>query len=151
NSRSYDALPYASEPFPSTHPALLGALARLFGIEAAPLNGARILELGCAVGGNIIPLAARHPDATLVGIDLSGARVAAAPAPLADLGLANIEVRCQGIDDLLDAADAPFDYIICHGVYSWVPAVVRESILRICRQRLSARGVAIVSYNVLPG
>jgi methyltransferase-like protein/trans-aconitate methyltransferase len=151
NSRSYDALPYVSEPFPTTHPALLGAIARLFATETAPLGGARILELGCAVGGNIIPLAAHHPDATVVGIDLSGAQIAAAQARISDLKLTNIEVRCQSIDDLLDVADAPFDYIICHGVYSWVPASVREAILRICRQRLSARGVAIVSYNVLPG
>lgn len=151
NSRSYDALPYVAEPFPSTHPALLGAIARLFATEAAPVGEARILELGCAVGGNIIPLAARHPQATLVGVDLSSAQVAAARARIADLKLANIEIRCQSIDDMLDTPDAPFDYIICHGVYSWVPQALRETILRICRQRLSARGIAIVSYNVLPG
>jgi methyltransferase-like protein/trans-aconitate methyltransferase len=151
NSRSYDALPYVPEPFPATHPALLGAIARLLAIDTAPLAGARILGLGCAVGGNLIPLAARHPDATLVGVELSGAQVAAACARIADLKLANIDIRCQSIDDMVDAADAPFDYIICHGVYSWVPVAVRDAILRICRQRLSARGVAIVSYNVLPG
>src|SRR3974390_1016954 len=151
NARNYDALPYVPEPFPNTHPALLGAIARLLAIEAAPPGEARILELGCAVGGNIIPLAARHPRTTVVGVDLSSAQVAAARARIADLKLANIEIRCQSIEQVLETADAPFDYIICHGVYSWVPAPLRETILRICRQRLSPRGVAVVSYKRLPG
>ena len=30
-----------------------------------------------------------------------------------------------------------FDYIICHGIYSWVPAPVREKILAICRDNLA--------------
>src|SRR6266700_2624123 len=119
-ARSYDALPYTADPFPGTHPSLLGAIARLFAVETAPLAQARILELGCAAGGNIIPLAARHPDAAVVGVDISGAQVAAARRRIADLKLANIEIRCQSFSDVLDVADAPFDYIICHGCYSWV-------------------------------
>jgi methyltransferase-like protein len=150
-SRNYDALPYTSVPFPNTHPAHTGAIARLFGLEAAPPAAARILELGCAAGGNIIPLAARAPGATVVGIDLSAAQIAAGQARIADLRLANIELRCASFSEVLDAGDAPFDYIICHGVYSWVPAPLRETILRICRTRLSERGVALISYNVLPG
>jgi SAM-dependent methyltransferase len=150
-ARSYDTLPYASDPFPFTHPAQLGAVARLFALDAAPPAGARILELGCASGGNIIPLAARLPGATVVGIDLSETQVAAGRARIAALGLKNIELRCQDISKLAAAADAPFDYIICHGVYSWVPAPVRDAILDICRRHLTPCGVALVSYNVLPG
>ena len=44
-----------------------------------------------------------------------------------------------------------FDYVICHGIYSWVPAPVRESILAICRDNLAPNGVAYISYNTLPG
>ncbi|HLH89404.1 MAG TPA: class I SAM-dependent methyltransferase [Xanthobacteraceae bacterium] len=150
-SRSYDALPYVSNPFPMTHPALTGAIARLFALEAAPLGGARVLELGCAAGGNIIPAAARHPDASVLGIDLSPAQVAGGRARIADLRLSNIEIRCQSFADFDGRTEGPFDYIICHGVYSWVPAPLRDAILRICRDGLSRRGVALVSYNVLPG
>jgi SAM-dependent methyltransferase len=149
-SRSYDALPYTSDPFPTTHPSLLAAIAHLFAVDAAPLTQARVLELGCASGGNIIPLAARHPQASFVGVDLSSAQVAAGRARIAQLGLSNIEIRCQSFSEL-DTRDAAFDYIICHGVYSWVPAPLREIILRICRKNLSPRGVALISYNVLPG
>jgi methyltransferase-like protein/trans-aconitate methyltransferase len=150
-SRSYDALPYVSNPFPLTHPALIGAIARLFALEAAPLGNARVLELGCAAGGNIIPLAARHPGASIVGVDLSPAQVAAGRARIADLRLTNIEIRCQSFADVAAGKAEPFDYIICHGVYSWVPAPLRDAILRICRDGLSPQGVALVSYNVLPG
>ena len=148
-ARSYDALPYTSDPFPATHPALVGAIARLFALDAAPLAQARVLELGCAAGGNIIPLAARHPQAAFVGLDLSGAQVAAGRARIAQLKLSNIELRCASFSEPA-ALGLAFDYVICHGVYSWVPAPLRETILRIC-SGLSPRGVALVSYNVLPG
>ncbi len=149
-ARSYDALPYASDPFPATHPSHLGAIARLFALDAAPLAQARVLELGCASGGNIIPLAARHPGAAFVGVDLSPAQVAAARARIAHLGLSNIEIRCESFS--APGSRGPcFDYIICHGVYSWVPAPLRETILRICRESLAPCGIALISYNVLPG
>src|SRR5690348_11047503 len=86
-ARSCDALPWVSDPFPFTHPSQLGAIARLFALEAAAPGEARILELGCASGGNIIPVAARHPGATIVGLDLSSAEVAAGRARIAALGL----------------------------------------------------------------
>jgi len=150
-ARSYDALPYGSDPFPFTHPSQLGAVARLFGLDVAPPAEARTLELGCASGGNIIPMAARLPGATVVGIDLSSTQVATGRARIAALGLTNIELRCEDFSALARAVEAPFDYIVCHGVYSWVPAPVRDAILALCRDKLSPRGVALVSYNVLPG
>jgi SAM-dependent methyltransferase/methyltransferase-like protein len=149
-SRSYDALPYISNPFPNTHPSLLGAIARLFALEARPLHEARVLELGCASGGNIIPLAARNPRASFVGVDLSEAQIEAGRARVARLGLSNIALRCQSFAEI-ERGEGAFDYIVCHGVYSWVPAPLREAILRICRENLSPCGVALVSYNVLPG
>jgi SAM-dependent methyltransferase len=149
-SRSYDLLPYVSNPFPRTQPSHLAAIARLFGLDAVPVGEARVLELGCASGGNIIPLAARNPRAAFTGVDVSGAQVAAAHARIAHLKLCNIDIRCMSFTEI-GAADGVFDYIICHGVYSWVAAPLREAILRTCRERLSPRGIALVSYNVLPG
>jgi methyltransferase-like protein len=46
---------------------------------------------------------------------------------------------------------SPFDYILCHGVFSWVPAQVQEKILEICSTMLSPDGIAYISYNALPG
>lgn len=146
----YDLLPYQSRAFPQSHPSRIGAIARLFGLPAAPLETARVLELGCASGGNIIPHAVACPRATFVGVDLARTQVAAGRARIAKLGLTNIEIRCQSFTEIGDELGS-FDYILCHGVYSWVPAAVQDAILRIIRARLSPVGVAFVSYNVLPG
>ena len=146
----YDLLPYQSKAFPQSQPSRLGAIAGLFGLEAAPLANAKVLELGCASGGNIIPYAVRYPHATFVGVDLARTQVAAGRSRISKLGLTNIEIRCQSFTEIGEEL-GKFDYIICHGVYSWVPGAVQDAILRIIRARLSPVGVACISYNVLPG
>lgn len=149
-ARSYDQMPYESRPFPQSHPAKSAAIARLFGLTPPDVATARVLELGCAAGGNLIPLAAANPDATCVGVDLSAVQVAEGMARIKGLGLNNIVLRQGSIADL-GPADGTFDYIICHGVYSWVPAPVQAAILRVSRENLAPDGVAYVSYNVFPG
>jgi|CXWL01.1.fsa_nt_gi SAM-dependent methyltransferase len=146
----YDLLPYPSMPYPQTQPQRLAAAAILHGIDPPPPERARVLELGCASAGNIIPLAARFPEARFLGVDLARRHVEEAHEQIAALGLSNIEVRQGDITQLSFGADA-FDYVICHGVYSWVPPVAQEAVLRVCGESLSANGVALISYNVLPG
>lgn len=147
---AYDLVPYASYPFPHSHPERLFTIARLFGRDPAPCGRARVLELGCAGGGNLIPMASAAPDASFLGIDLSARHIEAAQARIDRLGLPNIEVRAQSILDV-DQSLGTFDYILCHGVYSWVPAEVRAAILAICGRQLRPQGVAYISYNTLPG
>lgn len=147
---SYDELPYDSHPYDRTHPDHLATMARLFGIPAPDPGTSRVLELGGAAGGNLIPMAASMPGATFVGIDLSLRQIEEGRALIERVGLSNIELRHQSIADLTDA-DGQFDYIICHGVYSWVPPEVQDAILRVCSQNLSEHGVAYVSYNTFPG
>lgn len=149
-STSYDQVAYDSHAFPATHPNRIGALARLHGIAAASPDEARVLELGCASGGNLIPMAVRYPNARFVGIDLSQQQIAEGQAQIAALGIDNIELRCQSIT-ALDATLGRFDYIIAHGVYSWVPPEVQHHLLRVCQDNLADHGVAFVSYNTFPG
>ncbi len=146
----YDLLPYQSKAFAQSQPGRLGAIAQLFGLDVAPLANARVLELGCASGGNIIPHAVRYPDATFVGVDLARTQVAVGRARIAKLGLKNIEIRCQSFTEIGEELGS-FDFVICHGVYSWVPTAVQDAIFKIIRARLSPVGVACISYNVLPG
>ncbi|WP_395320826.1 methyltransferase regulatory domain-containing protein [Variovorax sp. UC74_104] len=146
----YDAVPYDSHPFPQSAMEHLEALAFLFGLDVPPPATARVLELGCAAGGNLIPFAARHPDARAIGVDLSTVQVAQGMAAIGRAGLSNIELKAFNLADI-DASFGEFDYIVCHGVYSWVPGPVQDAILRICRENLAPNGVAYVSYNVYPG
>ena len=146
----YDLMPYVSLPVQYAQPSQLAAMAQLHGLRTPPAERARVLELGCAAGGNLIPLAARFPDARFVGIDLSRRHVDEAVERIRSLRLRNIEVQ-QGDLARLDLGDQRFDYIICHGVFSWVPPAVQEAILVLCASYLAADGVATISYNVLPG
>ncbi|MCZ6659301.1 MAG: class I SAM-dependent methyltransferase [Gammaproteobacteria bacterium] len=147
---SYDEIPYTSNPFFSSTPAHCYTLARLFRLTPRHFATAKVLELGCASGGNIIPLAYRFPQASFVGIDLSNVQVQAGQQQVDALNLDNISLRHQSILEL-DRSEGLFDYIICHGVFSWVDARVQDKILALCDELLSETGVAYVSYNTFPG
>lgn len=147
---AYDLVPYESRPFAFAQPGRIGAIAELFGLEVAPPEEARYLEIGCGLGDNILPLAARFSKASFVGIDLSAVQIERATRLKNAMGLENVSLRRVGVADV-DPSFGTFDYIVCHGVYSWVDARTREAILRACGERLSPKGIALVSYNALPG
>lgn len=147
---SYDITEYESRSYAQTHPNHLYTLATLFGLKPTPFANARILELGCASGGNIIPLACQSPSAQIVGVDLSAVQVQKAQQTIRELKLTNIEILHLGIEAITPAF-GEFDYIICHGIYSWVPEAIRDKIMAVCRTHLAPSGVAYISYNTLPG
>jgi SAM-dependent methyltransferase len=147
---SYDEVPYDSNPFQQTHPSRLFTIGTLFGLRPAPVQRCRVLELACAGGGNLMPMADYLPDSEFVGIDLSAKQIADGQAIAAQLGLKNLTLRQANILDV-DASYGSFDYIIAHGVFSWVPGAVRQKILDICSQRLNPNGIAYVSFNTYPG
>lgn len=147
---TYDKVPYESFPFPDTHPDRLATLGHLFGLQPPQLGRCRVLELGCASGGNLIPMALSMPDAEFVGIDLSTVQVSDGQRAIGELGLTNIRLLAMSITEI-DESLGQFDYILTHGVYSWVPNEVQEKILSICSRQLTSNGIAFVSYNTLPG
>jgi methyltransferase-like protein/2-polyprenyl-3-methyl-5-hydroxy-6-metoxy-1,4-benzoquinol methylase len=147
---SYDVVPYESNPFLHTHPDRLATAATLFGMKPTAVDRCRVLELGCASGGNLIPMAQAYPESRFVGIDLSRRQIADGQQVVEALGLPNIELMPRSIVDV-NADFGQFDYLICHGVYSWVPPQVQDKILEICAWNLSPNGVAYVSYNTYPG
>ncbi len=146
----YDEVPYPSVSHSLSHPDRLATLATMLGLEPAPVEHCRVLEVGCAGGGNLLPMAEALPESEFVGIDSSARQIAEGQTMLAALELPNVTLNCMNILDV--TADlGQFDYIIAHGVYSWVPAEVRDKLLDICRQHLSPNGVAYISYNTYPG
>lgn len=147
---TYDELPYGDNPFYQTHPDCLATAAVLHGLKPPPVAACRVLELGCARGGNLIPMVLSLPRSHMVGIDLSQAQIASGQRVVQSLGLTNIELKHLSITDINDDF-GQFDYIICHGVYSWVPEMVRDKILDICKRNLVPNGVAYLSYNTFPG
>jgi methyltransferase-like protein len=148
--RTYDDYPYVSHPFSQTHPERLATLATLFGMNPKPVDDCRVLELGCATGGNLIPMSVQYPGSEFYGIDLSSKQVEEGQRIVSTLGLGNITLEHLSITDLDEKAGS-FDYIICHGVFSWVPEEVRDKILAICGAQLKDNGIAYISYNTYPG
>jgi 2-polyprenyl-3-methyl-5-hydroxy-6-metoxy-1,4-benzoquinol methylase len=149
-STAYDAVAYPARCCPQAHPDRLATLATLFGMAPAPASRCRFLELGCSDGGNLLALAFALPGSAFVGVDYAPSAIARANEEARALGLTNVEFHCA---DLLgwDPPGGPFDYVIAHGLISWVPEAVRLRAFEICRDRLAAQGVVYVSYNALPG
>jgi methyltransferase-like protein/SAM-dependent methyltransferase len=145
----YDSVPYPSLAFLQTHPDRLAVMGTLHGMNPAPVEHCRVLELGCGNGSNLIPMAYGLPGSEFVGVDLAANPVEFAQQRINRLELKNI--RIEQLDLMEIRPDfGEFDYIIAHGVYAWVPEVVQKKILVICGANLSANGVAFVSYNTNP-
>ncbi len=149
-SSSYDLVPYRSLPFRQTHPNRLATVATLMGLNPPPVTNARVLELGCGRGDNLIPLGLELPGAELVGIDLSTRHVEMAAETIAELGVDNVRIE-QGDILALPEGLGRFDYVIAHGVYSWLPDPARDALMAACSAHLVEDGIAYVSYNALPG
>ena len=148
--RDYDEVPYESRPTRQTHPNRLAMIATLFGMKPAPVGRCRVLELGCASGGNLIPMAVAYPGSRFVGIDLSKRQTEEGRAAIEELGLKNIKIGHVNLMSV-DQRFGQFDYIIAHGLFSWVPRNAQDKILDITTKHLSPQGVAYVDYNTFPG
>lgn len=147
---SYEEIPYESKPHYPMHPDVLGTLGLLFGMNPAKASRCRVLELGCATGMNVICLAEALPESEFVGIDLSPSQIAAGNQLVEQAGLKNVTLKAASITDL-DESWGQFDYILSHGVFSWVPTFVQEKIFEISKQLLTPQGIAYISYNAYPG
>ncbi|HEV8501523.1 MAG TPA: class I SAM-dependent methyltransferase [Casimicrobiaceae bacterium] len=147
---AYDAVDYDCTAYPQSHPDRLRTIARVFGVDAPPVATARVLEVGCGDGSNVIPIADAFPQATFVGCDLAPRAIEKGRALIAEAGLSNVALHCQDLREL-PASLGEFDYVIAHGFYSWVPPPVRDALMTLLATRMSPAGVAFVSYNTLPG
>ena len=150
NKNTYNELLYKSNPFTYTVPALLEAQGKLFGLTPKDSRKARILELGSSFGGNIITQALYNPEAEFVGVDLTAEQVKKGNEVIEKIGLKNIKLIEKNILDINEDF-GKFDYIIVHGVFSWVPDIVKEKIIKICNENLTEEGIAYISYNTYPG
>ena len=146
----YDEVSYPSFPISYTHPDRLATVASLLGMKPAPVDECRVLEIGCFDGVNLAAMAMTLPRCEFVGVDAAGTAIARGRAMAEQVGLKNLALRHLDVMEM--APDyGRFDYIIVHGLYTWVPKPVRLQIMAICKGSLAPRGVAYLSYNTLPG
>jgi len=147
---AYDEVPYPGRPYADTHPDRLATMATLFGMSPASIERCRVLEVGCGDAANLIPMAYGLPGSQFVGFDLAARPIEAGRRMAARLGLTNLALAQRDLADF-QADPAQFDYIVAHGLYSWIPADARDRLLALIARHLAPQGVAFVSYNTYPG
>lgn len=147
---AYDDVPYTGHPYADSHPERLATMATLFGVTPAPVERCRVLEIACGDAANLIPMAYALPGSTFTGFDLAAQPIEVGRRMVTRLGLTNIALAQRDLADF-PADGGVFDYIIAHGLYSWIPADARDRLLALIARHLAPRGVAFVSYNVYPG
>jgi methyltransferase-like protein/SAM-dependent methyltransferase len=148
--QTYDEIPYPGYPYPQSHPDYLATLATIFGMQPPPVEACRVLEIGCGTGGNIIPMSELLPHSSFLGIDISARHIAEGQAVIDALELPNITLRQLDMQDM-PADVGQFDYIIAHGVYSWIPVEMQDTLLALCKHHLAPNGLVYMSYNTYPG
>lgn len=147
---AYDEVAYPGHAYPQTHPTRLAAIAQLLGLTPPVPNRCRVLELACGDGINVIAMGTTLPHSAFVGIDLAARAVAAGQELIDEMNLRNVTLHA-GDASSLPADLGTFDYVIAHGVYSWVDDTVRDGLLKSIKEHLAPTGIAYVSFSCLPG
>lgn len=146
----YEGRVYPPMSHPLADPAVTAVAARMAGLDVPHPRQARILEIGCSSGHHLIPLALRWPESHLTGIDLAAAAIHDARERAAAAGAANVEFLVADLREY-QPLGGPFDFIIAHGFFSWVPDEVKAALLAFCRRHLSPTGIATISFNLESG
>ncbi|MGB6221648.1 methyltransferase domain-containing protein [Haloferula sp.] len=142
---------YPALSHPEAHPAVLCASSRCAGVVSPALpENCRLLEIGCASAHHLLPLAARYPDSHFTGIDFSDTAIRSARRIADQTGLKNLTLEHADLREWT-AGDEKYDYIVAHGMLSWIPDPAKEALLTLVSNSLAPNGVACLSYNTLPG
>jgi SAM-dependent methyltransferase len=147
----YDEFPYRSRPIPWAAPETLCLTSMLHGGPRVALDAYRVLELGCGDGANLLPLAYYRRRSTFVGVDSSRGAISTANARRADLSLRNLEFVHSDFDAAAAHLEGPFDFVLAHGVFSWVTDEQRNALLELCKATLRPGGIVYLNYNARPG
>ena len=137
-------------PHRDAHIRNLEAIATLFGMQPKPVDKCRVLQIGAGSGGHLLPQAADYPQSEFVGVEASQAKVSVGSQICEDIAVKNVSLKRVKLQEI-DASWGEFDYILCLDLYSHVTAEIRQQLMKICQERLSPQGVALVNWNVFPG
>ena len=147
--KHYETRVYPAMSHPLSDPAVSAVAAQLGGLTVTHPAAARILEIGCCSGLNLIPLAMRWPGSRFVGIDLSGPSIRTARMLACAAGATHIEFHAVDLREFDPAGEV--DFIIAHGFFSWVPDDVKAALLAFCHRHLAPDGIATISFNLESG
>lgn len=147
----YDELPYCAHPVAWTAPERLALASLLHGGPRLPLDRYRVLELGCANGANLLPMAWYRRHGEFTGLDGSVRQIALANDNKDKLGLTNLRFVHGDFRSAINHLEGPFDIIMAHGVFSWITDDARDAMLAMCSSLLAPNGLLYLNYNTKPG
>jgi|GEM_PF-1928234 len=147
----YDELPYCDYPIEWTAPERLALASLLHGGPRLPLDRYTVLELGCANGANLLPMAWYRQRGEFTGLDASARQISLANESREKLGVTNLQFVHGDFRTAAQQLEGPFDIIMAHGVFSWVTDEVRDAMLNMCSSLLAPNGLLYLNYNTHPG
>jgi len=133
-------------------PAWLDHVALVAGIEPpARQNGFAWCDLGCGQGVTAAILAATHPSGVFHGIDAMPAHIDHARRLAAAAAIPNLQLHAVDFAAAIGLELPQFDYIVAHGVYTWIAPEEQRAVRRFLDRQLRPGGLAYLSYNAMPG
>ncbi len=146
----YEKYHFISKPSKERHIEKMAVITKLLGVNIAPTNHATVLELGSGTGDNLISMAISYPKSYFVGVDKSKSQTETGNKNIEKLGLQNISLLEHDFSHFKSKIKS-FDYIIMHGVFSWVDEKSRNASLKLIKKYLKEDGIAYISFNSFPG
>ena len=114
----------------------------------------RYADLGCGNGLSVLIAAATNPGAEAWGFDFNPTHIENARAMAAEAGLDNAHFQETSFEALAGrdpATDASFDFVVAHGVLSWVSPDNQRHLIAAIGRLLRAGGLSYISYNAATG
>ncbi len=146
---------YTSNFYREITPTWLSMTSLLLGHRPPDIAGPfSYADLGCGNGFTTLAIAATCPQADVWGFDFNPAHVEFATGLAARAGLTNVHFAETSFADLaaLPAAALPdFDFVVSHGVLSWISPANRHHLMSAISRQLKPGGMVYLSYNVTAG
>ncbi|MFT0849968.1 methyltransferase regulatory domain-containing protein [Achromobacter sp. F4_2707] len=135
---------------PLLSPVRIRAVAHLYGVETVALQQARVLEIDCGLGNNLLPFALAYPEATVIGIALDAEDCLAGQELARNMGADNLHLYALSLEQI-DANIGQYDYIIIRRLYGTLAIEAADALLQTCADLLGPQGIACVGYDIYPG
>jgi SAM-dependent methyltransferase len=120
--------------------------------HACPSDGGpyTYCELGYGQGVSANLHAATNPRGEFWGTDFNPDHALFARSVAQQVG---VKAHWQDLsfEGFLDSATPQFDFIVMHGIWSWVSPAAQHALVEFIRRKLKPGGTVFISYNVLPG
>src|SRR5690348_10821467 len=129
---------YADTFFQELSPAWLNYVRAINGVPARPLESRfTYLELGAGFGHTTVVNAGAFPRGEFHACDFNPEHIEGGRRYAGALDLGNVAFHEASFERLLEQDLPLFDFIVLHGVYSWVSAESRAAVRRIISEKLA--------------